>query len=123
MSTDTKQKMVKQLRYALTALWISLAATLFFHIGATSTKGMRDYYTGNTTWRVPDAGSGILIFITLVIIVIVAVCLFRLGKSSKNVPLNNERLEQLERLAKLRASGAITEDEFQREKNKIWNKE
>lgn len=64
----------------------------------------------------PDiTGSSLLGFILGIIGVIIAICI-KIAKGSKD---NKNKYEDLRRLAELKQSGAITEEEFEKEKLKI----
>ena len=60
-----------------------------------------------------------LIIVVLVIeLIVIAVMFIAIGKKEK--PKSSDTLEQIEKLGKLKAQGLISEEEFEKEKKKLW---
>lgn len=109
--------LVQNQKFLLRAFWIMLAATIAFHIGAEASKGhyVCDIYRA---WQAPDGLSMFFVFSTLIVLIIILINFFTMGKRSKPTPASV--LEQIEKLGKLREQGHITLEEFEREKKKLW---
>ena len=63
----------------------------------------------------------LLLIILVIIGILMIVTYFAIGKKEK--PKSNDALEQIEKLGKLKAQGLISEQEFEKEKKKLWEQE
>jgi len=60
-----------------------------------------------------------IVLVLLLILVIILINYIKIGKAMS--PTSNNKIEQIEKLGKLKNEGLISEVEFEKEKNKILN--
>jgi len=118
---EKKQKLIKRQKFVVRTFWIMLAATIGIILGSVMTQGeWVDYeYGGGYLYNPPGLLLRLIIFLDFIVLIILLTMFFAIGKKTK--PKSNEVLEQIEKLGKLKEQGHITDDEFEKEKKKLWD--
>jgi uncharacterized membrane protein len=111
---NKKDRIIKRQRFAIRTFW----TTVFFFLGflfaiwQTWELAHEDVLT-----RVSPA-MNLIIILLFVELFVILIMFFAIGKREK--PKSSEVLEQIEKLGKLKGEGHISEEEFEKEKKKLW---
>lgn len=118
---EKKTKLIKRQKFILRTFWISVTATLSFWIGGVlSQSQMIKCEKGYViSYSFPFEALILFIVITLIIFIVMIVMFIIIGK--KNKPKTVNAIEQIEKLGKLKERGLISEEEFEKEKRKLFD--
>lgn len=112
-----KEKKIKRQKFFIRGFWSTAFVLLGYLFAVWQTYA-------NTGHDVLNSVSGGLQFTFLVLLlfgILMIVTFISIGKKEK--PKSNDALEQIEKLGKLKAQGLISEQEFEKEKKKLWEQE
>lgn len=118
---DKKAKQIKRQRFVIRTFWITLTATVAFWLGTTLSQS----YMSKCEWgyeyihHFPDEWLMLLIAVTGIVFIVMIAMFIAIGKNPK--PKTTDTLEQIEKLGKLKEQGHISEEEFEKEKKKLWD--
>ena len=119
---NKKQQLIKRQQFVIRAFKTTLAFFFGYSLCYILMDKLLDF-TGTTSlnWSLLKLVQSIhtILVILLVFEIINIIYLFlKIGKKEEIKPIGT--LDQLEKLGKLKAQGLITEEEFEKEKKKLW---
>lgn len=112
-----KERLIKRQKFVIRTFWTTVFFLLGFLFAVWQTWVLAYEDVLDSVFPAMN-----LIIVVLVIELIVMAAMF-IAIGIKEKPKSSDTLEQIEKLGKLKAQGLISDEEFEKEKKKLWTQD